>query len=185
MGGSSSTAPPAARPRLSRARRRRPTTRRCGTLRRAWRGASRRLSCCRPLRRIMRHARLRSWTRPTPLAPRRLPLALMRDSSTRLRGPTSLPPMPPSPTSPTYLFLCRNCAQTCGWSSGEGRGASSALGSDEAGDDGMDKATRAAIARAYEVDRGKGEGIKRSAERRQGRGRRRGWVVRRHLDRRS
>jgi hypothetical protein len=24
------------------------------------------------------------------------------------------------PTSPTYLFMCRDCAQTCGWSGGEG-----------------------------------------------------------------
>jgi hypothetical protein len=69
-----------------------------------------------------------------------------------------LPPPPPLPTSPTYLFLCRDCANTCGWSGGEERGASRALGSDEAGDGGMDKATRAAIAHAYEVGRGDGGG---------------------------
>ena len=46
----------------------------------------------------------------------------------------------------------------CGRTGGEGRDASSKLGSDEAGDDGSDKATRAAIARAYEVDRGDGGG---------------------------
>jgi hypothetical protein len=28
------------------------------------------------------------------------------------RGPTSLPPTPPPSTSTTYLFLCRDCAQT-------------------------------------------------------------------------
>jgi hypothetical protein len=58
------------------------------------------------------------------------------------------------PTSATYHFLCRDCAQTCGWSGGKGRDASSTLGSDEAGDDNVDRATRAAIARACEVDRG-------------------------------
>jgi hypothetical protein len=41
---------------------------------------------------------------------------------------------------------------------GEGRVASSALGSDEAGDGDMDKATRAAIARAYDVGRSGGVG---------------------------
>jgi hypothetical protein len=54
--------------------------------------------------------------------------------------------------------MCWDFAQTCGWSGGEGRDASSALDSDDAGDDGMDKATRAAIARAYEVDPGDGGG---------------------------
>jgi hypothetical protein len=49
-------------------------------------------------------------------------------------------------------------AQTCGWSSGEGRNASSALGFDKAGDGGVEKATRAAIVRAYEVNRGVGGG---------------------------
>jgi hypothetical protein len=49
---------------------------------------------------------------------------------------------------------------TCGWSGGEGRDASSALGSDAAGDGNMSKATRAAIARAYEVDQGDGGGAK-------------------------
>jgi hypothetical protein len=38
---------------------------------------------------------------------------------------------PPPPSLPTYHFLCRDCAQTCGWSGGEGRDASRALGSDE------------------------------------------------------
>jgi hypothetical protein len=69
------------------------------------------------------------------------------------RGPKYLHPPPPSPTSPTYLFLCRDCAQTCGWGDGEKPDASSALGSDEAGNGDMDKATYAAIARANEVDR--------------------------------
>ena len=78
-----STASAAARPRLSRARRRRPTTRRCGTLRRAWRGASRQPSSCRPPRRTMRSSRLRNRPIPTPLAPRPRLLALMRDSATR------------------------------------------------------------------------------------------------------
>jgi hypothetical protein len=40
----------------------------------------------------------------------------------------------------------------------EGRDASSGLGSDEAGDDDMDNAERAAIAREYKVDRGDGGG---------------------------
>jgi hypothetical protein len=67
-----------------------------------------------------------------------------------LRIPPHLPP--------TYHFLRRDFAKTCGWNGGEGRGASSALGSDEAGNGSMDKATCAAIARAYEVDRGGGVG---------------------------
>jgi hypothetical protein len=50
--------------------------------------------------------------------------------------------------------MCRNFAKTCGWSGGEGRDASSALGSDEVGDDGTDTASHATIARAYEVGRG-------------------------------
>ena len=45
------------------------------------------------------------------------------------------------PTLPIYHFLCRDFAKICGWSGGEGRYASSTLGSDEAGDDDMDKAT--------------------------------------------
>jgi hypothetical protein len=60
----------------------------------------------------------------------------------------------PTPTSPTYLFMCRDCTKTCGRSGGEGRDASSALGSGEAGDNGTDRASRATIARAYEVGRG-------------------------------
>jgi hypothetical protein len=48
-----STAPAAARPRSSKARRRQPTAHRFCALRRAWRGASRRSSSCRPLRRTM------------------------------------------------------------------------------------------------------------------------------------
>jgi hypothetical protein len=56
----------------------------------------------------------------------------------------------------SFHFLCRYCANICGWSGGEGRDTSSALGSDEAGDEDIDKATRAAIARAYEVDRSDG-----------------------------
>jgi hypothetical protein len=48
--------------------------------------------------------------------------------------------------------------QKRGWSGGEGRDASSALGFDEAGDGGVDKATRAANARAYVVGRGGGGG---------------------------
>jgi hypothetical protein len=50
--------------------------------------------------------------------------------------------------------MSRGCAQISGWSGGEDRDASSALGSDEAGDGDVEKATCAAIARAYEVDRG-------------------------------
>jgi hypothetical protein len=50
-----SIAPVAARQRLLKARRRRPITRGFGVLRRARRGASRRPSYCRPLRRTMRH----------------------------------------------------------------------------------------------------------------------------------
>ena len=107
-----------------------------------------------PLRRTLWSSRWQSWARPKPLAPRMMPLALMRDSSSRPQ--VSLSPSPLPTTSPTYLFLRRDCAQTCGRSGEEGRDASSALDSDEAGDDDMDKATRAAIARAYEVDRGDG-----------------------------
>jgi hypothetical protein len=44
-------------------------------------GASRRPFSCRPLRRTMGSSRWRSWTRP--LAPRLMPLALIRDSVTR------------------------------------------------------------------------------------------------------
>jgi hypothetical protein len=62
---------------------RRPITRRCDDLRRAWRGASRRPSSCRPLRRTMRSSQWRSWTRPTTLAPRLMPLALMGGFVTR------------------------------------------------------------------------------------------------------
>jgi hypothetical protein len=51
---------------------------------------ARRPSSCRPLRCTMRSSRWRSWTRPTPFAPRLMPLALKRDSATRqiraLRG---------------------------------------------------------------------------------------------------
>jgi hypothetical protein len=53
----------------------------------------------------------------------------------------SLLPPPSPPTLPIYHFLCRDYAQICGWSGGEGRDASSALDSDEAGDGDMDKAT--------------------------------------------
>jgi hypothetical protein len=47
---------------------------------------------------------------------------------------------------------------------GRARGAGSALGSDEAGDGNMDKATRVAIVRAYEVDRGDGGGDRGTRE---------------------
>jgi hypothetical protein len=73
----------AARPILSGARRRRHNTRRCGTLSRAWRGASRHPSSCRSLRRTTRPSRWRNRPNPTPLAPRPRPLALVRDSATR------------------------------------------------------------------------------------------------------
>ena len=46
-----------------------------------------------------------------------------------------LPPPYPS------ITFCRDIAKIYGWSGGEGRDASSTLGSDEAGDDDMDKAT--------------------------------------------
>jgi hypothetical protein len=155
-----SAASAATRPRLSRAQRRRPAIRRCGTLRTAWRGASRRPSSCRPLRRTMRSSRWRSWTRSTPLVRAEAGAAHPDEGfcHAALTGPTSLPPPPPLPTIPIYIFLCRDCAQTCGWSGGEGRDASSALGSDEAGDDDIDKAKRLTIVRAYEVDRGDGGG---------------------------
>jgi hypothetical protein len=158
MGGSSCgfDAPAAARPRLSRARRKWPIARRRCSLRGAWRGTSRRPSSCQPLRRTMRSSRWRNRARPAPLAPGLMPLALMGDSGTRLNvSPSSTPH---THNSPTYHFTCRDCTKTCGWSGGEKRYASSALGSDEAGDDDMDKATRAAIARAYEFDRGTGGG---------------------------
>jgi hypothetical protein len=108
--------------------------------------------------RSMRSSRWRSRTSPTPLAPRQMLLALLRDSATQTRVYPSFASFPHLAHLSTYLFLCRDCAQTSGWSGGEGRDASSKLGSDEAGDDGSDKATRAAIARAYEVDRGDGGG---------------------------
>jgi hypothetical protein len=54
--------------------------------------------------------------------------------------------------------MCRYCAKTCELSGGEGRDASSALGSGEAGDNDMDKATREDIELAYKVDRGDGGG---------------------------
>jgi hypothetical protein len=86
------------------------------------------------------------------------------------RGPTSLPLPPPSPTSPTELCLCRDFAQTCGWSGGKGRDASSALGSDEARDGGVETVTRAAIPRGYEFDRGGGGGESGSREGGEGEG---------------
>jgi hypothetical protein len=63
------------------------------------------------------------------------------------------PPKPP-------ISFCEGTAPKplVGAAAEEGRDASSALGSGEAGDGGMDKATRAAIARTYEVDRGGGGG---------------------------
>jgi hypothetical protein len=69
-----------------------------GYIFRALRGASRRPSFCRPLRRTMRSSRLRSWTRPTPLAPRLIPLVLMRDFVT-------LPHVSPSSASPHLAHL--------------------------------------------------------------------------------
>jgi hypothetical protein len=68
---------------------------------------------------------------------------------------------PSSASTPhlAYLSLCvQGLRPNLWWSGGKGRGASSALGSDEAGDDDMDKATRAAIARACEANRGNGGG---------------------------
>jgi hypothetical protein len=133
-----STASAATRPRLSRARRRRPTTQRCGTLRRAWRGASRHPSSCRPLRRTTRSSRWRNRPNPTPLAPRPRLLALMRDSVTRPHV------SPSSAFSPhlTHLSLYLPGLRPNLWMEWrEGRDASSTLGSDEAGDGGMDKAT--------------------------------------------
>jgi hypothetical protein len=85
--------------------------------------------------------------------------------------------------------MCRDRAQSFGWSGGEGRHASSALGSDEAGDGGMDKATRAAVARAYEV--GRGDGVSKICAREggegggRGEGRGRGRVIKLLLSRRS
>jgi len=97
-------------------------------------------------------------------------LALMMDSATRPRVAPSPPAPHTPPTSPSYLILCRDCAKNFGWSGGEGRNASSAHGSDEAGDKSMGKTTRVAIVRAYEVDQGDGGGQKRCARRRRGRG---------------
>ena len=65
-------------------------------------------------------------------------LALMRDSATRPHVSLSTAF---SPTLPIYHFLCRDFAKICGWSGGEGRYASSTLGSDKAGDGDMYKAT--------------------------------------------
>ena len=96
-----------------------------------------------------------------------MPLALIRNS---VKRPLFFSSPASSPHLPTYHFLFRDCVYTCGWSGGEGRDASSTLGSGEAGDGGMDKATRAAIAHAYEVDRGGGGGESGAREGGEGRG---------------
>jgi hypothetical protein len=85
-----------------------------------------------------------------------MPLALMRDSSTR---PHVTPPPPPPPPHSPISFCAGTAPKPAREAAAEkGRDASSTLGSDEAGGGGMDKATRAAIARAYEVGRGVGGG---------------------------
>jgi hypothetical protein len=56
-------------------------------------------------------------------------------------------PSPASSSSSSFIhlthlpFCVQDCDQTCEWRCGEGRGASSALGSDEAVDGDMEKAT--------------------------------------------
>jgi hypothetical protein len=67
---------------------------------------------------------------------------------------------PPTHTPHPPISLCARTAPkpVGGAATEERQDASSALGSGEAGDGGMDKATRAAIARTYEVDRGGGGG---------------------------
>jgi hypothetical protein len=83
-----STAPAAAQPRFLRTRRRRPTTRRRGPRCDAW---------LLPAASSYHEAlTVRSWTRPTPFAPRLMPLALMGDSATR-------PHVSPSPAHLTHL----------------------------------------------------------------------------------
>ena len=79
-----------------------------------------------------------------------MPLALMKNSAMR-------PHVPRSSASSLHLahlsLYVKGLRLTLLWSGGEGRGASSTLGSDKSGDEDMDKATRAAIAHAYEVER--------------------------------
>jgi hypothetical protein len=95
----------------------------------------------------------------------------MRDSATRLHVFHS------SASSPhlTHLTLSvQGLRPVCRWNGGEGPDASSTLGSDEAGDDDMDKVTRTAIARAYEIGRGDGGGESGVREGGEGEGKGRG-----------
>jgi hypothetical protein len=75
----------------------------------------------------------------------------------------SFPPFPPHPP----ISFCVGTAPKFvgGAAAEEERDASSALGSGEVCDDDMNKATRAAIARAYEVDGGSGGGERGKAAR--------------------
>jgi hypothetical protein len=94
----------------------------------------------------MRSLRWRSWTRQAPLAPRLMPLALMRDSAMQPHF------SPSSASSPhlSHLSLSVQGLRPNLWV--ERRGGT------RAGDGGMDKATRSATARARGVDRGEGGG---------------------------
>jgi hypothetical protein len=81
--------------------------------------------------------------------------SLMMDS---VKRPHVYPPPPIPPHQP--ISFCAGTAPkpVGGAAAEEGQDASSALGSGEAFGDDMGKATRAAIARAYEVNRGNGTG---------------------------
>ena len=80
----------------------------------------------------------------------------------------------PKPHPP--ITFCEGTANKPLDGAGEGRDASSALGSDEAGDGGVDKATRAAIARTYGANRGGGGGESGLREAGEGEGRGGGGV---------
>jgi hypothetical protein len=64
----------------------------------------------------------------------------------------------PSHYSPLSISLCAGTVPIGGAAAEEGGDASSALGLDEVNDGGMDEATRAAIACAYEGESGAWEG---------------------------
>jgi hypothetical protein len=66
--------------------------------------------------------------------------------------------IPHPPHQPTFFFVETARKPVGGAAAEEGRDVWSALGSDEAGDGGMDKATHVAIARACDVDRVGGGG---------------------------
>jgi hypothetical protein len=66
--------------------------------------------------------------------------------------------IPHPPRQPTFFFVETARKPVGGAAAEEGRDVWSALGSDEAGNGGMDKATHVAIARACDVDRVGGGG---------------------------